>query len=191
MPQVRIHTDSGTLEVFSFLELPSRTFLKAFPLMGETQERERVLTHFSRRYCQCNPEDSTSEGMAACPTCCWAGPRLPPPRPPTATSVLLTKHRIQELWHLEWVCLLDKRPSKCLACGHSPCLEVLCPRFGLGFPSHWSLSQCGFSVQWESPCGVPGWGPLRPLSGRTFPVDGPEFQDLGDEASYWRRQRAW
>lgn len=47
-----------------------RTFLKAFPLMGETQERERVLIHFSRRYCHCNPEESTSEGTAA--------PALPP-----------------------------------------------------------------------------------------------------------------
>uniref|UniRef100_G1TMF5 Pleckstrin and Sec7 domain containing 2 n=1 Tax=Oryctolagus cuniculus TaxID=9986 RepID=G1TMF5_RABIT len=44
------------------LDRALRTFLKAFPLMGETQERERVLTHFSRRYCQCNPDDSTSEG---------------------------------------------------------------------------------------------------------------------------------
>ncbi|OWK12051.1 hypothetical protein Celaphus_00003654, partial [Cervus elaphus hippelaphus] len=43
------------------LDRALRTFLKAFPLMGETQERERVLTHFSRRYCQCNPDDSTSE----------------------------------------------------------------------------------------------------------------------------------
>lgn len=59
------------------LNLLSRTFLKAFPLMGETQERERVLTHFSRRYCQCNPDDSTSEGMAACP---------PPPGPPSPSQ---------------------------------------------------------------------------------------------------------
>ncbi|NWH61618.1 PSD2 protein, partial [Geococcyx californianus] len=43
------------------LDKALRTFLKAFPLMGETQERERVLIHFSRRYCQCNPEESTSE----------------------------------------------------------------------------------------------------------------------------------
>lgn len=38
--------------------------------MGETQERERVLIHFSRRYCQCNPEESTSEGTAFFP-CLW------------------------------------------------------------------------------------------------------------------------
>ncbi|CAH7104444.1 Psd2 [Phodopus roborovskii] len=49
------------------LDRALRTFLKAFPLMGETQERERVLTHFSRRYCQCNPDDSTSEGQHALP----------------------------------------------------------------------------------------------------------------------------
>ncbi|XP_065705239.1 PH and SEC7 domain-containing protein 2 isoform X2 [Patagioenas fasciata] len=46
-----------------------RTFLKAFPLMGETQERERVLIHFSRRYCQCNPEESTSEDGIHTLTC--------------------------------------------------------------------------------------------------------------------------
>ncbi|XP_049641959.1 PH and SEC7 domain-containing protein 2 [Suncus etruscus] len=51
------------------LDRALRTFLKAFPLMGETQERERVLTHFSRRYCQCNPEDSTSEDGIHTLTC--------------------------------------------------------------------------------------------------------------------------
>uniref|UniRef100_A0A7N6FFQ3 Pleckstrin and Sec7 domain containing a n=1 Tax=Anabas testudineus TaxID=64144 RepID=A0A7N6FFQ3_ANATE len=35
-----------------------RTLLTQFALMGETQERERVLIHFSRRYRQCNPENS-------------------------------------------------------------------------------------------------------------------------------------
>ncbi|XP_035605083.1 uncharacterized protein LOC118366574 isoform X1 [Oncorhynchus keta] len=32
-----------------------RALLKQFSLMGETQERERVLSHFSRRYLHCNP----------------------------------------------------------------------------------------------------------------------------------------
>lgn len=40
-----------------------RNFLKAFPLMGETQERERVLVHFSRRFCHCNPQTPTFEGQ--------------------------------------------------------------------------------------------------------------------------------
>ncbi|KAI5941955.1 PH and SEC7 domain-containing protein 2 [Manis javanica] len=51
------------------LDRALRTFLKAFPLMGETQERERVLTHFSHRYCQCNPDDSTSEDGIHTLTC--------------------------------------------------------------------------------------------------------------------------
>ncbi|XP_039692207.1 PH and SEC7 domain-containing protein 2 [Pteropus medius] len=51
------------------LDRALRTFLKAFPLMGETQERERVLTHFSHRYCQCNPADSTSEDGIHTLTC--------------------------------------------------------------------------------------------------------------------------
>ncbi|XP_028669312.1 PH and SEC7 domain-containing protein 2 isoform X1 [Erpetoichthys calabaricus] len=46
-----------------------RTFLKAFPLMGETQERERVLIHFSKRYCQCNPDGMTSEDGIHTLTC--------------------------------------------------------------------------------------------------------------------------
>ncbi len=33
-----------------------RRFLQHFCLTGETQERERVLLHFSRRYLECNPE---------------------------------------------------------------------------------------------------------------------------------------
>uniref|UniRef100_A0A8C6K890 Pleckstrin and Sec7 domain containing 2 n=1 Tax=Nothobranchius furzeri TaxID=105023 RepID=A0A8C6K890_NOTFU len=50
------------------LDRALRNFLKAFPLMGETQERERVLVHFSRRYCQCNPQTPTSE-VKSMPTC--------------------------------------------------------------------------------------------------------------------------
>lgn len=34
--------------------------------MGETQERERVLVHFSKRFCHCNPEALTSEGKCHC-----------------------------------------------------------------------------------------------------------------------------
>lgn len=59
--------------------------------MGETQERERVLTHFSRRYCQCNPDDSTSEGTTLPdpppPFLAWLSPGLLPFRSPV-TSVL-------------------------------------------------------------------------------------------------------
>lgn len=32
--------------------------------MGETQERERVLAHFSRRFCHCNPQIPTFEGQS-------------------------------------------------------------------------------------------------------------------------------
>ncbi|XP_061091235.1 PH and SEC7 domain-containing protein 2-like [Conger conger] len=61
------------LRFFDFTGLPLdrglRTFLKAFPLMGETQERERVLVHFSRRFCFCNPEALTSEDGVHTLTC--------------------------------------------------------------------------------------------------------------------------
>ncbi|XP_054452974.1 PH and SEC7 domain-containing protein 2 isoform X1 [Anoplopoma fimbria] len=59
---------SEYLSFFDFsglsLDRALRNFLKAFPLMGETQERERVLVHFSRRFCHCNPRTLNSEGQS-------------------------------------------------------------------------------------------------------------------------------
>ncbi|XP_016895082.1 PH and SEC7 domain-containing protein 2 isoform X1 [Cynoglossus semilaevis] len=59
---------SEYLSFFDFsglsLDRALRNFLKAFPLMGETQERERVLVHFSKRYCHCNPQTPTVEGQS-------------------------------------------------------------------------------------------------------------------------------
>ncbi|CAB1312000.1 unnamed protein product, partial [Coregonus sp. 'balchen'] len=46
-----------------------RAFLKQFALMGETQERERVLSHFSRRYLHCNPKLIPSEDGVHTLTC--------------------------------------------------------------------------------------------------------------------------
>uniref|UniRef100_A0A7N6FCW3 Pleckstrin and Sec7 domain containing 2 n=1 Tax=Anabas testudineus TaxID=64144 RepID=A0A7N6FCW3_ANATE len=64
---------SEYLSYFDFsglsLDRALRNFLKAFPLMGETQERERVLVHFSRRFCHCNPQTPTSEDGAHTLTC--------------------------------------------------------------------------------------------------------------------------
>uniref|UniRef100_A0A672Q280 Pleckstrin and Sec7 domain containing 2 n=1 Tax=Sinocyclocheilus grahami TaxID=75366 RepID=A0A672Q280_SINGR len=64
---------SEYLSYFDFtglsLDRALRNFLKAFPLMGETQERERVLVHFSKRFCHCNPEALTSEDGAHTLTC--------------------------------------------------------------------------------------------------------------------------
>ncbi|GAA6105428.1 PH and SEC7 domain-containing protein 3 isoform X8 [Tachysurus ichikawai] len=51
------------------LDQSLRSFLKAFALMGETQERERVLIHFSNRYHQCNPTILTSQDDMHCLTC--------------------------------------------------------------------------------------------------------------------------
>uniref|UniRef100_A0A671YD78 Pleckstrin and Sec7 domain containing 2 n=1 Tax=Sparus aurata TaxID=8175 RepID=A0A671YD78_SPAAU len=64
---------SEYLSFFDFsglsLDRALRNFLKAFPLMGETQERERVLVHFSRRFCHCNPQTPTFEDGAHTLTC--------------------------------------------------------------------------------------------------------------------------
>ncbi|CAK6969795.1 uncharacterized protein psda isoform X1, partial [Scomber scombrus] len=46
-----------------------RKFLGQFALMGETQERERILAHFSRRYMQSNPESETTEDSVHTLTC--------------------------------------------------------------------------------------------------------------------------
>lgn len=40
-----------------------RIFLATFPLTGETQERERILIHFSKRYRECNQADDMDEGI--------------------------------------------------------------------------------------------------------------------------------
>ncbi|XP_051893071.1 PH and SEC7 domain-containing protein 2-like isoform X2 [Pristis pectinata] len=51
------------------LDQSLRFFLKAFALMGETQERERVLIHFSNRYYQCNRGSIPSQDGVHCLTC--------------------------------------------------------------------------------------------------------------------------
>eukprot|EP00066_Takifugu_rubripes_P026045 XP_011615311.1 PREDICTED: PH and SEC7 domain-containing protein 1-like [Takifugu rubripes] len=46
-----------------------RMFLRKFALIGETQERERVLAHFSKRYRECNRESETNEDSIHTLTC--------------------------------------------------------------------------------------------------------------------------
>ena len=57
------------VEYLKFFDFGSETitqslqkFLKAFHLSGETQERERILIPFSKRYQECNNPDYGSEG---------------------------------------------------------------------------------------------------------------------------------
>ncbi|XP_039206916.1 PH and SEC7 domain-containing protein 3 isoform X6 [Crotalus tigris] len=61
------------LKFFDFtgmsLDYSLRTFFKAFSLIGETQERERVLVHFSSRYLQCNPSAISTQDGVHCLTC--------------------------------------------------------------------------------------------------------------------------
>ncbi|XP_031762197.1 PH and SEC7 domain-containing protein 1 isoform X2 [Xenopus tropicalis] len=51
------------------LDQALRMFLKELALMGETQERERILAHFSQRYHQCNSNSITSEDGVHTLTC--------------------------------------------------------------------------------------------------------------------------
>jgi hypothetical protein len=46
------------------LDVALRKFLKQFSLTGETQERERVLVHFSKHFLDCNPGTFNSQGIA-------------------------------------------------------------------------------------------------------------------------------
>ena len=46
-----------------------RMFLKQFSLSGETQERERVLVHFSKRFLDCNPGTFNSQDAVHTLTC--------------------------------------------------------------------------------------------------------------------------
>nr|XP_054099761.1 PH and SEC7 domain-containing protein 3 isoform X10 [Callithrix jacchus] len=61
------------LKFFDFtgmtLDQSLRYFFKAFSLVGETQERERVLIHFSNRYFYCNPDAIASRDGVHCLTC--------------------------------------------------------------------------------------------------------------------------
>ncbi|KAL0281510.1 UNVERIFIED_CONTAM: hypothetical protein PYX00_002478 [Menopon gallinae] len=61
------------LKYFSFtrdaLDTALRKFLKQFSLTGETQERERVLVHFSKRYLDCNPGSFNSQDAVHTLTC--------------------------------------------------------------------------------------------------------------------------
>ncbi|XP_064353895.1 PH and SEC7 domain-containing protein 4-like isoform X2 [Dromaius novaehollandiae] len=51
------------------LDRALRAFLQAFVLTGETQERERILGHFSRRYHLCNPDTFPSPDAVHSLTC--------------------------------------------------------------------------------------------------------------------------
>ncbi|KAM8924366.1 PH and SEC7 domain-containing protein 1 isoform 2-T2 [Pelodytes ibericus] len=51
------------------LDQALRMFLKELALMGETQERERILAHFSQRYHQCNINNISSEDGVHTLTC--------------------------------------------------------------------------------------------------------------------------
>ncbi|KAJ7335327.1 hypothetical protein JRQ81_013268 [Phrynocephalus forsythii] len=61
------------LKFFDFtglsLDQSLRIFFKAFSLVGETQERERVLVHFSNRYHHCNPNTISTQDGVHCLTC--------------------------------------------------------------------------------------------------------------------------
>ncbi|CAM1332038.1 efa-6 (predicted) [Pycnogonum litorale] len=61
------------LSYFNFkgdsLDEALRKFLKKFALTGETQERERVLVHFSKRYLDCNPGIINSQDAVHTLTC--------------------------------------------------------------------------------------------------------------------------
>lgn len=61
------------LQFFDFtgqnLDRALRSFLKVVILIGETQERERVLQHFSRRFHRCNPDSFSSSGAVLALTC--------------------------------------------------------------------------------------------------------------------------
>ncbi|XP_034040117.1 PH and SEC7 domain-containing protein 1-like isoform X3 [Thalassophryne amazonica] len=61
------------LKYFNFsgltIDQALRLFLAQFALMGETQERERVLSHFSKRYLQCNPDCPSTQDSVHTLTC--------------------------------------------------------------------------------------------------------------------------
>uniref|UniRef100_A0A672MR73 Pleckstrin and Sec7 domain containing n=1 Tax=Sinocyclocheilus grahami TaxID=75366 RepID=A0A672MR73_SINGR len=57
------------LRYFNSTEMTLDQALRSFALTGETQERERILAHFSRRYVQCNSSLTLSEDCVHTLTC--------------------------------------------------------------------------------------------------------------------------
>ena len=57
------------------LENCLRQFLSSFSLTGESQERERIIVHFSDRYFECNPDTFPTSGVCVClyHDCCCCG----------------------------------------------------------------------------------------------------------------------
>ena len=51
------------------VDVSLRKFFSTLGLHGDTQERERILSHFSRRYADCNPELFPSFGKNAIINC--------------------------------------------------------------------------------------------------------------------------
>lgn len=49
------------------IDVALRHFMTKFALTGESQERERILFHFSRRYVACNPGVFVSDGESFTP----------------------------------------------------------------------------------------------------------------------------
>uniref|UniRef100_A0A671LHL3 Uncharacterized LOC107666723 n=1 Tax=Sinocyclocheilus anshuiensis TaxID=1608454 RepID=A0A671LHL3_9TELE len=68
-----IFFDQEYLRYFNFSEMTLdqalRAFLLEFALTGETQERERILAHFSHQYVQCNSSLTLSEDSVHTLTC--------------------------------------------------------------------------------------------------------------------------
>lgn len=68
---------SGLQSVLACLSLtlafPYRGFLQSLVLSGETQERERILYQFSKRFHHCNPKAFPSVGREVWPRVCVCG----------------------------------------------------------------------------------------------------------------------
>jgi hypothetical protein len=86
------------LKYFSFegdtLDVALRKFLKQFSLTGETQERERVLVHFSKHYLDCNPGTFNSQGTVL-------------NHDMYGMVILHSNHGVNVLWHGSIMCGQD------------------------------------------------------------------------------------
>ncbi|KAG7261988.1 hypothetical protein CRUP_004927 [Coryphaenoides rupestris] len=65
----RLYRLEGVQRVNVVQHMDKEGFLREVVLIGESQERERVLQHFSSRFHQCNPECSSSSGSVLTLTC--------------------------------------------------------------------------------------------------------------------------
>lgn len=132
---------------------PRRSFLKVVVLIGETQERERVLQQFSCRFHQCNPDSFSSSGdfwYALPKDACLTH------RCATLALLFLSSGAVLALTCALMLLNTDLHGQVGAPRVSSPCNDILnCVLTSPIYFHGW-----GFNRTWESPCPLPSLCPI-------------------------------